>query len=64
MALTEKELTAIGDQLAYEKLLVTKLKAYSLQCSDPELRQQCETIAGKHQDHYQILLGFLKEKEG
>lgn len=59
MALTEKELTAIEDQLNGEKLLVTKIKAYSQMCSDPELKQTCDTIASKHQSHYDKLLSFL-----
>ena len=59
MALTEKELTAIEDQLNGEKLLVTKITAYSQMCSDPQLKQTCDTIASKHQAHYDKLLSFL-----
>jgi len=59
LALTEKELSAIEDQLSSEKLLVTKIKAYSQMCSDPELKQKCDAIAGKHQCHYDKLLSFL-----
>lgn len=59
MALTEKELTAIEDQLSGEKLLVTKIKAYSQMCTDPELKRKCENIASKHQTHYDQLLSFL-----
>lgn len=59
MALTEKELSAIEDQLNGEKLLVTKIKAYSQMCTDPELKQKCDSIASKHQTHYDQLLSFL-----
>ncbi len=59
MNLTEKELTAIEDQLNGEKLLITKVKAYSQMCTDPELKQKCDCIAGKHQTHYDKLLSFL-----
>lgn len=59
MALTEKELTAIEDQLSEEKLLVTKIKAYSSVCTDAELKQKCNSIASKHQNHYDQLLSFL-----
>ncbi len=59
MALTEKELSAIEDQLSGEKLLVTKFKAYSEMCTDPELKQKCESISDKHQTHYDKLLSFL-----
>lgn len=59
MALTEKELTAIEDQLSAEKLLVTKIRAYSDICTDPQLSQKCSCIADKHQTHYDQLLSFL-----
>jgi hypothetical protein len=59
LALTEKELTAIEDELGTEKLLVTKIKAYSQMCTDPELKQKCDSIASKHQTHYDKLLSFL-----
>lgn len=59
MALTEKELTAIEDQLNSEKLLVTKFRAYAQMCSDQELKQKCNSIATKHQTHYDHLLSFL-----
>ena len=51
MALTEKELSAIEDQLSSEKLLIAKCKEYAQQCTDPELKQKCNAIAGKHQTH-------------
>jgi hypothetical protein len=59
LALTEKELTAIEDQLGGEKLLVTKIRAYAQMCTDPQLKQKCESIASKHQTHYDQLLSFL-----
>lgn len=59
MALTAKELSAIEDQLSSEKLLITKCKAYAQMCEDPELKKKCETMAGKHQHHYEKLLNFL-----
>lgn len=57
--ITEKELSAIEDQLGNEQLLVTKIKAYSQMCSDPELKQKCDAIAQKHQCHFDKLMGFL-----
>ena len=60
MPLTSKELEAIKDQLKVEKLIIAKFKEYALLCEDPELKLKCETIAGKHQSHYQQLLEFLK----
>lgn len=57
--LTAKELSAIEDQLNAEKLLVTKYKAYSQICQDPQLKAKCEQMAGKHQNHYDRLLANL-----
>lgn len=59
MALTERELTAIEDQLNGEKLLITKFKAYSQMCSDSAIKQKCDSIANRHQGHYDKLLSFL-----
>lgn len=58
-SLTTKELSAIEDQLSGENLLITKLKAYSQGCKDPQLKQQFDDLACKHQQHYDKLLGFL-----
>ena len=60
MALTSKELTAIEDQLNSEKLLVAKCRMYAGMCSDPQLKQKCETIAGKHMAHYDALFSILQ----
>lgn len=60
MALTEKELSAIEDQLSGEKLLISKCKAYSQMCTDSEIKQKCDSIAKQHQAHYDKLLSFLE----
>ena len=60
MNLTEKELNAIEDQLENEKLLIDKYRSFAVLCSDPELRKKCAGMAGKHQEHYERLLEFLK----
>jgi ferritin len=57
--ISEKELSAIEDQLSHERVLVTKYNAYSQMCSDQELKQKCSSIAQKHQCHYNTLMGFL-----
>ena len=59
MAITEKELTAIEDQLGNEEMLIAKFKSYSQMCSDPELKQKCNDIAQKHQCHFDRLISFL-----
>ena len=62
MALTAKELTAIEDQLNSEKLLVAKCRMYAELCSDPQLRQKCEAIAGKHKTHNEALYSMLQNQ--
>jgi hypothetical protein len=59
MAITEKELTAIEDQLNNEQITICKFKAYSQMCTDPELKQKCDSIAQKHQCHFDKLISFL-----
>ena len=56
--ITEKELTAIEDELASEQTLITKMKAYSQMCSDQDLKQKCDCIAQKQQPHYARLRRF------
>lgn len=57
--LTEKELTAIEDELAGEQALIAKLKAYSQMCTDQQLKQECDCVAQKHQGHFNRLMEFL-----
>lgn len=57
--ITEKELTAIEDELTSEQTIIAKMKAYSQMCCDKELSQKCDSIAQKHQAHYDQLMSFL-----
>ncbi|MFQ8599425.1 MAG: spore coat protein [Oscillospiraceae bacterium] len=57
--LTTKELAALEDQLTVEQNLIQKYKAYAQHCTDPQLKMKCEQIAGKHQNHFQRLMGQL-----
>ncbi|HEX3016444.1 MAG TPA: spore coat protein [Caproicibacter sp.] len=57
--LTEKELSAIEDELSSEQTIISKMKAYSQMCSDQELKQKCDSIAKKHQSHFDQLMSFL-----
>ncbi len=57
--LTTKELGSIQDQLVREQVLVKKYKMYAGQCCDPQLRNKCEQVAAKHQNHYNTLLNQL-----
>lgn len=57
--LSNKELTAIEEQLGQEEILVKKYKLYAQMTTDPQLRTKCEQIASKHQTHYTKLLNQL-----
>ena len=57
--LTSKELSSLEDQLGAELLLVKQYKSYASLTSDPQIKTQYEQIAGKHQNHFDRLMGFL-----
>jgi rubrerythrin len=58
--LTTKELSALEDQLNYEKLMIKKYNSFSDQCSDPQLKSKCKQIAQQHQQHYNRLFSYLQ----
>jgi hypothetical protein len=57
--LTVNELNTMQEQLNRERMMVKKYKMYAHACTDPQLRQKCEQVAAKHQDHYLRLLNQL-----
>ena len=57
--LTTKELSALEDELSAEQLLVKKYKTSAALATDPQIKTQCEQIAGRHQNHFNRLMGFL-----
>ena len=58
--LTTKELTALEDQLGYEQVLIKKYNTMAAQCTDTTISSRLQAIAGRHQQHYDKLVGFLK----
>lgn len=57
--LSAKELTALGEQLGAEQMLVAKYTAMAEQSTEPEIKQKLQGIASKHQGHYNQLKTFL-----
>lgn len=57
--LTEKELTAIGDLLSSEELLVKKFTMLAESASDAQLKSRLQSIAHKHQEHFNKLYSQL-----
>ena len=53
--LSEKELSTIKDLLSEEELLVKKFKMLAEHAEKPELKHQMESIASKHQGHFDEL---------
>ena len=53
--LTEKELSTIKDLLSAEELLVKKFKMLAEHADKAELKNQMESIAQKHQGHFNEL---------
>ena len=58
--LSQKELTALEETLGFEQVLVKKYTTISEQCTDPVIKSRMTQIAGKHQQHYDKLIGYLK----
>ncbi len=59
-SLTTKELTALEEQLGSEQVLIKKYHTMSGQCTDPALKTRLESLATKHQSHYDKLVNYLK----
>lgn len=58
--LTSKELTALEDQIGFEQTLCKKYHAMACICNDAKLKNEFESIAQKHQQHYNTLVSFLQ----
>ena len=57
--LTTKELQALSDQLSAEQLAIAKNKMYAEASCDAQLKENFNSIAAKHQTHYDKLMGLL-----
>ncbi len=60
MSLTSKELEKVGEQLNHEQIIIKKYRTFSALCSDSELKKKLCEIADKHQQHFNVLMGFLQ----
>ncbi|HCO62964.1 MAG TPA: spore coat protein [Clostridiales bacterium] len=58
--LTTKELSALEDQLGFEKVLCCKYQQAAQCLQDSELKQSCTQYANQHRNNYETLLGFLQ----
>ena len=58
--LTSKELSALEDQLGFEKLMTCKYQTAAQTATDAGLKQKYQDYASRHQRNYSALLNFLK----
>ncbi|MCC8123149.1 MAG: hypothetical protein LIO58_06390 [Oscillospiraceae bacterium] len=58
--LTAKELTALSDQLDFEKVLCCKYQAAAQETPDTEMKSRFQQCAGQHKQNYSCLLNFLQ----
>lgn len=58
--LTTKELTALSDQLNFERTLCCKYREAAQECTEPELQTSFQKYAEQHRQNYDCLLGYLK----
>ena len=58
--LTEKELSALEDQLDLEQALIKKYKGYAALAQDAQIRTLCDQLACRHKQHYDTLMGHLQ----
>ena len=58
--LTEKELTALEDQLNCEQVLIKKYRGYAAIAQDQQIRDVCTQLADRHKQHFDTLMGHLQ----
>lgn len=58
--LTTKELSALEDQLGFEKVMCCKYQDAMQQCTDEKLKSSFQQYAGQHRQNYESLLNFLR----
>lgn len=58
--LSSKELSALEDQLGFERMLCCKYQDAAQTTSETELKRTYNQYAAQHKQNYDTLLGFLK----
>lgn len=58
--LSSKELSALEDQLGFERMLCCKYQDAAQSTSESELKSTYNQYAAQHKQNYDTLLGFLK----
>ena len=58
-ALTSKELSIIEDQLTLEQNMICKYRHYAQTSGDTVIKNKCDEMVQRHQNHYNTLVGLL-----
>ena len=58
--LTAKELTALEELLGAEQVLIKKYHTMANNCNDNGIKTRYESIATRHQQHFNTLMTHLK----
>lgn len=58
--ISSKELSAIEDQLSLEQLMIKKYRQAAAIAADPQIKSKLESIAVKHQNHFNTLYKHLE----
>lgn len=58
--LTSKELSALSDQLGFEKMMCCKYQAAEQASTDTSLKSSLQQYAQQHKQNYDCLLNYLK----
>lgn len=62
--LTQREFLFLEDLLHSEQLEVMKFRDFAQHVQDPQLKQMCEQMAGRHQQHFERLYQILSQSKG
>lgn len=62
--LTQREFLFLEDLLHAEQLEVTKFRDFAQHVQDPQLKQMCEQMASRHQQHFERLFQVLSQSTG
>ena len=57
--LSSKEVTALEEQLSAERVLVAKYRGMASQVSDAVIKNKLNSIASRHQAHFDRIMTFL-----
>lgn len=58
--LSAKELTALSDQLNFERVVCAKYQAAVQECEDAQLKTCFQKYADHHRQNFNCLLGYLQ----